>query len=294
MLFVIYSLVARISPNATGDMRWYYNVAESGIPPLTLYWMREPIVWLGSVFLYQLTGNRLATFLIIDIAAGLLVIRAMKMLDDGDNRMLSFAPTIISSYVLLLGQQNILRQHVAFAIFLLASAARKRNDRTAIGLLVLSVLAHNATALLAGYWLDQGCEGRRHYGPFVTVLGVVLMWIMFPVLGKSYSATGLNTEYLYVALVTGLVLLLIYATRGRGSFTHLAGVLNFIAYMPAVVILGSAQFERVAMMFLVVVLMDVYRYHGPLQLREAEAAALGYTLLVIPVFLFPNAFVMLL
>ena len=155
VLFVLYSLVARLSPQTTWDMGLYYTSAETGPPPLGLYWLREPIVWFGSSFLYQLTGSRVVTFILIDIASALVVIHAMRKFDDGDNRMLSFAPTIISSYVLLLGQQNVFRQHVAFAILLWALAARARGQRSAVGLYVLSMLAHNSTALLFGYWLGR-------------------------------------------------------------------------------------------------------------------------------------------
>ena len=294
ILFVVYSLVARLSPEITWDMQVYYSAAETWPPALTLYKLREPVVWFGSSFLYYVTGNHVVTFLTFDILSGMIVIHAMNAVDDGDNRMLAFAPTIISSYVFLLGQQNVYRQHVAFVILLWALAARSRDQRGAIGMFVLSALAHNATAIMFGYWLDVGSRARRRSGPLITILGVVLLAILFPILRKSTSATGLTTDYLYVALAATVGLLMIVANVGRLSSTRSAALLNFVAFVPAIGILGSAQFERVAMMFLALLLIDLYRYHRSMRLEGTLVAHLAFAILVVPVFVFPSALTMLL
>ena len=290
VLFLVYSLIARLSPEITGDMRGYYYAAETWPPPLILYTLREPIVWFGSSFLYYLTENHVATFLIIDALSGMVVIHAMKGLDDGDNRMVALAPTIISSYVFVLGQQNVLRQHVAFVILLWALAARWRNQRGAIGLFVLSVLAHNATAVLFGYWLDLGSGRRRRYGPLITVSGVILLNVLWPFLRKSSSYTGLDTAYLYIVLALALGLLLVYTDTGRlqrFGFRSPA-LLNFVGFAPAVGFLASDQFERVAMIFLIFIVIDLYRSHRSLRLGGMEVAHLACAILVLPVFLFSS------
>lgn len=286
ILFVVYSLIARLSPEITADTKGYYHAAETWPPPLILYTLREPLVWFGSSFLYYITGNHLATFLTLDILSGIAVIHATKALDDGDNRMVALAPTIISSYVFLLGQQNVLRQHVAFVILLWAVAVRSRNQRGAIGLFVLSVLAHNATAVLFGYWFDIGSRARRRYGPLITVVGVILIGILPPFLRKSTSASGLTTDYLYVALAAALVLLMLFANSGRLSGARSAALWSFLAFAPAISVLGSAQFERVAMMFFVLVFVDLYRNHRSLRLEGSMVAHLAFAVLVVPVFVF--------
>ena len=293
ILFIIYSLIARLS-QPTGDMLVYYEAAEVWPPSSTFYRLREPVLWFGSSLLYQLVADRVMTFLLIDILSGIIVLRAMKKLDNGDDGMFSFAPTIISSYVFLLGQQNVFRQHLAFAILLWALVARSRNQRVAFSLFVLSVLTHNATAVLFGYWIDVGRAGqRRRYGPVVTLVGVILIGTLLPFIRKSSSATGVDTAYLYLVLACVFMGLLLYANAGRVSSSWSAALFNFIAFTPAISILASAQFERLSMMFLVLVLIDTYRYHLPLRLGGVEAAHLGYGILVIPVFLFPSALGML-
>ena len=293
VLFLVYSLIARLSPEITGDMRGYYYAAETWPPPLILYTLREPIVWFGSSFLYYLTGDHVATFLIIDALSGIAVIHAAKTVDDGDNLMLAFAPTIISSYVFLLGQQNVLRQHVAFVILLWALAARSRNQRGAMSLFVLSVLAHNATVVLFGYWFDIGSRDRRRYGPWITLAGVILMAILYPFLRKSTSASGLTTDYLYVGLAGALALLVLYARSGRISGSGSEALWNFLAFAPAIGILGSAQFERVAMMFLVLMFVDLYQNRRLLRMERSMVAHLAFAILVVPVFVFNSALRML-
>ena len=296
VLFVIYSVLARLSPHTTGDMLYYYAVAESGTPPFTFFFLREPVLWFGSSLLYQLTTDRIVTFLIIDMFGAVVVLIAMDKLDDGNRHMFSLAPTIMCSYVLLFGQQNTFRQHLAFAILLLALAARSRNQRTGLVLFVLSVLTHNATAVLFGYWFDVGrTDQQRRYGPLITLIGVVLMGVFLPFIRKSAAATGLDTGYLYVGLVGVIGGLLMYANAGRGAGVKAAAaLLSFMAFLPSMGFLASAQFERISMMYLVVILVDVYRLHHLLRLRESDVAHLAYGILVIPVFLFPSALGMLL
>ena len=290
IVFFVYALFARISPELTSDMQAYYRAAETWPPPFTLYTLREPLVWFGSSFLYFLTGDHVATFLILDVVSAVVVLHAMDGLDDGDHRMLALVPTIISSYVFVLGQQNVLRQHVAFVILLWALAARVRNQHGAIWLFVLSVLAHNVTAVLFGYWLDLGSRGRRRYGPVITVGGVILLNVMWPLLGKSSSYTGLDTAYLYITLAFALSLLLLYTDTGRlpRFSVYAPALLNLFAFAPAVGFLASDQFERVAMIFLVLILIELYRYHQPLRLGRIVVSHLVWFVLVTPVFLFPS------
>ena len=292
-LYVAYSVIVRIMP-PTVDMVVYSNVMTTWPPPLTFYTLREPVVWIGVPFLHYLLNNRVATFLIVDVLTGLIVYRAMQDLDDGDGRMFAMAPAIMTSYVFLLGQQNVWRQHIAFVILLLAVAYRARHRRGAIFLFILSFLTHNATALVFGYWIDTGRTHRFRYGPLLTFGAVVIMLYALPSLGKSPAATALNTEYLYVAFAGAVSLILLYATTGRISAVDAPALLNFLGFVPAVAILASAQFERIAMMFLVLIVIDIQRRHRALHVGSVETQHVAFLLLVIPTFIFHSSRVFLL
>ena len=292
-VFIVYSLIVRISPPTTPDMPVYYDAAETW-PRLTQYTLREPVVWFGLPLLYKVIGTHTATFVIIDVLSAAIVVRTMKTMSGQGESMLSLAPTIICSYVLLFGQQNVFRQHVAFVILLWALAARSRNQRSSLVLLVISALTHNATVLLFGYWFDVGRHGKPRYGPFITFVGVIALGVLLPFLRKSSSATELNTVYLYYMLAGAFGLLMLYANVGRLSSVRSSALFNFLAFAPAIGILASAQFERVAMMFLILMIVDLYKYHAPLRLSRMQVGHLAYLVLVIPVFLFPSALRMLL
>ena len=292
-LYIAYSVIVRVMP-PTIDMVVYSEAMTVWPPPFAFYTLREPVVWIGVPFLHYLLNNRVATFLIVDVLTGLIVYRAMHDLDDGDGRMFAMAPAIMTSYVFLLGQQNVWRQHVAFVILLLAIASRARRRRESIFLFILSFLAHNATALFFGYWIDTGREKRSRYGPLLTFGAVVIMLYALPSLGKSASATALNTEYLYVAFAGAISLTLLYATTGRLPTTETPALLNFIGFVPAVVILASAPFERISMMFLVLIVIDIQRRHRDLHIGSVETQHVAFLLLVIPTFIFHSSRVFLL
>ncbi len=293
LLYVGYSVIVRIMP-PTIDMVVYSEAMTVWPPPFTFYTLREPVVWIGVPFLHYLLNNRIATFLIVDVLTGLIVYRAMHDLDDGDGRMFAMAPAIMTSYVFLLGQQNVWRQHVAFVILLLAVASRARRRRGSIFLFILSFLAHNATALFLGYWIDTGREQRLRYGTLLTFGAVILMLYVLPSLRKSAEATALNTEYLYVAFAGAVILISLYANTGLLSAIGTPSLLNFLGFVPAVAVLASAPFERIAMMFLVLIVIDIQRHHQALHIGSVETQHAAFLLLVTPTFLFQSSRVFLL
>lgn len=293
VLYTAYSVIVRITP-PTLDMVVYSEAMTAWPPPLTFYTLREPVVWIGVPFLHYLLNNHIATFLIVDVLTGLIVYQALHDLDEGDGRMFSMAPAVMTSYVFLLGQQNVWRQHVAFVILLLAVASRARHRRGSFFLFILSFLAHNVTALFFGYWIDTGREQRFRYGPLLTFGAVILILYALPSLGKSAQATALNTEYLYVAFAGAVVLILLFATTGRLSALKTPALLNFLGFVPAVAILASAPFERIAMMFLVLIVIDIQRRHQALNIGSVETQHAAFLLLVIPTFIFASSRVFLL
>lgn len=287
LLFAFYTLIVRLSPEVTSDMTFYYRVSQVWPPPLYLQRLREPVFYYLYPAVVRLLGDRAAAFVLMDLIGGVIVFRAMKELDHGDGRMLALAPTVISSYVFLLGQQNVLRQHLSLIILLWSLAARTRRRREALLLFVLSALAHNVTLVFGGCWFDAGRRGRSRHGLLATAALVLLLTLGFS-LGKSAGAFGADTRYLYVLVMTIIVVLLLFGGTGR-----IAGLpstlLHFLVFLPAVRVLASAQFERVAMIFLVLVVVDLYRGQRAARLGSMLAAHVAYGLLVVPTLLFASS-----
>ena len=288
IVFLAYSLTIRLMPPAA-DMVVYTAAVMVWPPPLNLYTLREPVIWIGAPLLHLVLDNSAATFFVIDMVTGVIVIRSMKLIDDKSGRMMYIAPTVMSSFVFLLGQQNVLRQHVAFVILLWALSTRSRHTPTSVVLLFLSVMTHNSMAMMVGYWLDSGQNNRPRYGPYITAIAVIMIPVLWPFLGKSVAATGLDTRYLYISLISGIGCVVLYSCSGRMYREGASALLNYIVFIPAIGVLGAAGFERISMVFLVLVVIDLYRYQEVLRLRRRNVAQFAYGVLVIPVFLFPSA-----
>ena len=290
-IFVLYSLAARLSPQITGDMGRYYEAARTWPSP-SLYTLREPVLWYAASLLHWLLRSEIAAFLTIDFLNAFIVFRAMKLLDADDHRMVALVPTILSSYIVVLGQQNGYRQYTSFAIFLMSIATGNRNTRLSFALFVISFFTHNVTAIFFGYWLDSTRREGTRYGPSITVMGVLLLQSFWPILRKSSSFTGLDTSYWYIALVASILVGLLYARNGRfkPNADEAIGPYNFLAFTPAIWVLASDQFERVSMYFLVLVIVGIQRYRDRIAIRGGMIDAVSYAILVPPVFMFVNVY----
>ena len=289
-LFVIYAVAARLAPELTGDMRRYYEAA-SRWPGASLYTLREPVLWYGSAGLYALIGSKFLVFLAIDLMNAILVFYSLKRLDGGDFRTLALGPTILSSYVVVLGQQNGYRQYTSFVVFLCSIAVMCRSRTISATLFALSFATHNVSAIFFGYWVGSSGNRTLRIGPVITLAGVVLLGLLWPYLRKSASYTGLDTSYWYVLLVAGIVSVMIFVRNGRfPSYGGLNAIYNFLAFAPAIAVLASDQFERISMYFLILIIIDLNRNSRALRVRLGLIQLVSYSILVPPVFFFVNVY----
>ena len=290
MLFLVYSIAIRVRAPAL-DMINYAAALEVWPPPITAYELREPVVWLGLAALGTLIRNRVLVFVLIDLVTCIATIWAFRRLDDGSDRLFSMAPTVLTSFVFLFGVQNVFRQHIAFVIFLCSVVAcAAGTTRRAVMLFLLSGLTHNGVVLLFGYWWDAIREHRSQVGWVVTALGVGLLAVVIDLVAKSSSATGANTVIAYVGVSAAMGVLLMYSMRGRGVLEMpLSPWRNYVALLPAVAFLGEAQFERVSMMYMVLMVIAMARHSAVFRIRWRVLANVTYVVLVVPVLVFPSA-----
>ena len=265
VLYIAYSLVARTKP-VTGDIANYVQAMNTWPPPLLLYTLREPVVWLSSPILHKMIGNHVLTFFVVDLITAAIVLRSIHKIDARHHHMIWLAPTIMTSYVFLFGQQNIWRQHIAFVLLLWAVSAKSRRPFRPLLLLIMSVLSHNATLLLSGYWFDIHDKKDRRIGPMITAVGVVLLFFLAPYLGKSSAATAQDTRLLYVALFLFTIFLLLYANAGRLSFRE-------VPCSPQLHSIRSRH-SRIVLCVVRAYCHDVCRFHGSRPIHEPSGLTL--------------------
>lgn len=293
-VYVVYSIIVRSAP-PEADMVVYYETAVSA-PSWKFYYFREPILWYGSNILYRLTGDVVTAFVVIDIIVGVLVLWAMHSLDCGDGRMYALAPTILSSFVFLLGQQNILRQHLALVLLLCAIGLRSRSVVGGALLMLFSGLSHNVSTVLSGYWIDCSDEKGRRLGRVLTMGATIGIFVLWSVVRRAAADTGMDTRHLYLAVFLLLAGMITYARLGRLEvYDHRSSaIVNFFIISPTLFVLSSAQFERIAMIYYLLALIEVYRYADAIGIRRVEIMNMVYVALVVPIFVFPNALAKLL
>ena len=284
--FALYTLIVRLKPPVS-DIVNYIRAMNAWPPPFTLYTLREPLFWFGAPLLRRLIGLDILAFLTIDAVVMAIVFRSTQAA-DGDERLLSLTPTMMTSYVFLLGQQNVLRQHLAFVLLLLATLPHYRDRLYPSILLALSFLSHNATIVLFGYWFDVNDRRPRLTGPVITATGAVSLFFLLTVVAKSSADTGMDARLLYVIIAFVILMLIMFSNHGRRFHRYCPALLNFIAFLPATLVMSSASFERIAMMFVFFMVIDIYRNHKHLKMTRLVAAQIAYGVLVIPVFLFPS------
>ena len=292
-LFLVYAVAVR-SRVPANDMVNYVAAFGMWPPPVTVYTVREPVIWFGLPLMRFVVKDATFAFVVIDLVTCIATIAALRRLDDGSGRVLSIAPTLIASFVYLFGQQNVLRQHIALVIFLWAISYCVNSNGRATLFFVLSSLAHNGTVMLFGHWLDHRAKGRFQLGWLVTVLGVTILPWAIGLVGKSSSATGANSTVAYVGFWFGTGLAVLYSGVGRMVFrAPFSSWRNYMAVVPTMFILGEAQFERISMMFLVLIVVSLCRHYRTFRIRWKVLVNVVYFALIVPVFLFPAALDML-
>ena len=290
-IFFVYSVAVR-STLPSNDMVNYVAAFGAWPPPITPYTIREPVIWFGLPLLGLIIDEAVVAFVVIDLVTCLVLIWGLQRLDDGSGRLLSIAPMLMSSFVFLFGQQNILRQHVALVVFVWASSYDADSPVRATIFFAIASLTHNAVILLSGHWLDG--RTRSQLGWMVTAVGMSVLPLLVGLIGKSWSATGANTTLAYVGFFVVTALAVSYSSGGRRIMeTPYSSWRNYLMIIPLMFVLGEAQFERVSMMFVVVIVISLFRYYRIWRIRWSVLANAVYLALIMPVFLVPSAFQML-
>lgn len=206
--------------------------------------LREPIVWIGQKFLYQIIHNSTYNFVIFDIVAFSAVLIAWKGIDLPQYAILA----IIVFFPFIMGMQNIYRQWFAACLFLLSLATIKKNPAIGISTFILAVVSHNVAAVFAGVlFLHSGFKHKKMLIGLSVIATPLAIWIGGAT--KSSAATGLPLHYAYVVLLAGITLGLFILQRinkptNRNAF-HAAALVLYIAALSAL-ILSSAASERVS------------------------------------------------
>lgn len=245
------SLILVVRTTFDFDIR---NYAETmTYQSISIYYLKEPIVWLGHRFIYFWVQNPFYVFLLSDFLIGLILFRALKNFNLPKYAFFS----ILIFFPFVLGMQNIYRQWVANILFLYSFSIawnQSGNIKKYISFMA-AVLSHNAAAIFVPLLFIKRTNSLgqlKWYGSFF----IATVGIMLGAETKSKSNAGNDFTLLYFFLILFLLILIPLLDRGlvrkiRALDYYTIVTILFLSGC-SIIFLASAGAERVAMFGLIV------------------------------------------
>ena len=270
-----------------------YTAAMSG-SSLSIYYLKEPVVWLGQRYLFSWLQNPFFVFVISDLLAGLSLFCAFKNFNLPQYAFFSF----LIFFPFILGMQNIYRQWIATIILLhcFSHVWNNTGNMKRYIAFTLSVMSHNAAAIFVPllFIKNKYVSGKlMWYGSCL----IGLAGIKFGAGSKSSANTGSDLTLVYLFLITFLIILVPLLDRGvirklrRLEYKLLC--IFFLLSSCSVIFLSSAGAERISMLCLMIsypilVLLFEDRFKQKVLMRSVFSV-LGF----IPMLLFGVSFFIL-
>ena len=245
------SLILVVRNTFDSDINTY--AAAMSDSSLSIYYLKEPVVWLGQRYLFSWLQNPFFVFVISDLLAGLLLFRAFKNFNLPQYAFFS----VLIFFPFTLGMQNIYRQWIATIILLYCFSLAWNNTKSINKYIAftLSVMSHNVAAIFVPlvFIRNKHVLGNlMWYGSFL----IGLAGIKFGAGSKSSVNTGSDLTLVYLFLITFFIMLVPLLDRGvirklrRLEYKLLC--LLFILSSYSIIFLSSAGAERVSMFCLMI------------------------------------------
>ncbi|MFG6139546.1 EpsG family protein [Halomonas sp. B23F22_10] len=291
-LFLSYSAVTRYS-GFDIDINVYAEALK--FDTFSIYYIKEPVYWLLSRYVYDFTGSPELTFICFDAVSFVLVLMARKNMDLPQY----FPYLFLLFFPSVMGINNVYRQYLSCSIFIYFASLLFVDSSffRRLFFLSLSFLTHNAAALFAP--LIFSLNDKRNVGGlfFYSCLSILLL-LPFALGTKSESDTGVLSAWAYLFVV--IIFLLFYAFSYGAKFNNLSAgffcyflFLVFLIFFSAV-LMGSAQSKRVGMYALMICLVPVVIAIEENYKQRFLSRSIVYVVLILPVFVFSSSLEMLL
>lgn len=218
---------------------------------LNIFVLKEPFVWMGLRYLYQIVEDEIITFIIMDAISFMIIYKALK--NFGVNQFAYFA--FILFFPVILGMQNIYRQYFAMIFALLAISQLWDGKKRGWITYLFAILSHNVAAIFLPLLV---CRARK-FAKIKTVIASALVIAGMVYFGetKSSADTGDDLSLLYIAVLIALFIANMVAYRfiiSKENKTFLATIsLMLMLCAAANFVTGSAGVERIAMFSLVLI-----------------------------------------
>ncbi|WP_256383792.1 EpsG family protein [Photobacterium toruni] len=290
-IFFIYSIVVRYS-GFDIDMREYNNALKYDY--YSMYYLREPIYWFLSRYIYSLTKSSEITFIFFDVVSFVLVLKSrenLKLPQYYPYLFLLFFPTVM-------GINNVYRQYLAMTFFIYFISLLMTNTSNIKALLVffISALTHNMAALFFPIYFLINKKNKK----IITLLSGLLILIILPfVLGtKSDSDTGTLGIWVYIFVMLIMFIFLILSFRYKldreSQVFYYYSIYLLILVSFSGILMGSGQSKRIGMFSLVIMLIPIVKAIELNYIQKKLVRFFIYIMLILPTVLFSSSLNMLL
>ena len=284
--FLVYLVLVIIVRNKfDADINTYAN--SMSYLSISLYYLKEPVVWFGQRYVFGLTQDAFTVFVIYDVIFGVLLYKALRNLNVP--QYVFFSTLVFFPFVL--GMQNVYRQWIASILFLYSFSLiwNERNSFRAYSFFAFSFLAHNIAAVFFPLLLVRK---RKAFGKLIWPLSFVVSFIGI-YLGsssKSSANTGADLSTAYLILLFFFICLVLLLDKGViriiRNFEYRLLLSLFVLSLSATLLLSSTGGERVSMFSLMIaypILANLFeeRFRQKVLIR-VSFTVMGFT----PMFLF--------
>ena len=229
-----------------------YAAAMTG-STMSLYYLKEPVIWVGQRYIFSFVQDPYLVFVITDLLTGAILFQALKNFKLPQYAFFSF----LIFFPTILGMQNIYRQWVA-TVLLLYSFSLITIDNNSKGkylAFTLSVLSHNAAAIFVPILFinEERAKGRLLW---YTTCIIAVYGIKLGAEHKSSANTGSDLTFVYLTLIMFFIFLIPVLDHGTvrklRKFEYKLLSLLLILSSCSILFLSSAGAERVSMMCLMI------------------------------------------
>ncbi|OYQ80595.1 hypothetical protein B9T19_04965 [Ignatzschineria sp. F8392] len=294
-LFFIFAAITRYS-GFDIDINTYAKSLHY-IDNFSAYYLREPVYWISSRYIYLITQSYETTFLFYDSIAIILILYARKNFSFPQY----FPYLFFLFFPSVMGLNNVYRQYLTYVLFIffLSITLTKPSSlikRSLFSLIV--ILTHNVAALFIPiFFINRKIPSKYRIIRIILYIGI-LIGLPIALATKSNVNTGYVDSELYIfAIFCFLIFILIshkFLLRHKDVILYTFFVYSLILLIMSIDLVGSAQSKRIGMFILILLLIPLTKVVDTHFKQKNIARSIIYIILVMPTLIFSSSRMMLL
>lgn len=292
VLFVTYSAITRFSGYDI-DMNTYE--LSLNINSFDIYYLREPVYWITSRYIYRFLGSSELTFMFYDLISFIFILKIRSNL-----KLPQYFPYLLLLFFpMVMGFNNVYRQYLSYC-FILYFFSLQFTDSNQIKkwfFLFISIFTHNASAIFAPLAFIIDDKKKLSYKALISSLGVIIL-LPFVLDSKSNTESGEVAAGVYLVFLS--MLFIFYTASYKFKLVNINKkfmymfIYMFLLLTTSILLMGSSQSKRVGMYCLVITLVPLILTVETKYMQKPLMRVIMFIVLILPTLIFSSSRQMLL